>query len=428
MGFNEPEQAVMERTTMGFHLALASDQVSTLFPEKPTAFKSYEDVVEKLVPYHIWQVCDEELDGQGNETEVERRQREEEEEKAAQAIVSRMRNIQNHLMRGRLRDGSKPSPTVDLISLIRESTSVLRDEVSNIQRDYRRLNAERDTIEIAAKKREEQAAYQRGIEAISRNNAERARVHQAKEAAAAKEAQAKQAAAKASPAVTTKIPAKATPKSQSPSTTASPHHSTPTPTRGRGRPRGGGGLREQAMTHVAQSKTATPSTSRQSPISATASPSPGPASPAAAPASAAQTYSAPSPSGSPAPSPAASGSSKPKSIQGEDPANVLGGEMLKGPVNISFPITSIPDLLKAGILSREANPAVKPPAHIGVQHDDPNYALVSLDLRKFSPVQLVALSKILKIPDPRKANASTNGSSAGTSDAPSASGSASGAS
>ena len=78
MGFNEPEQAVMERTTMGFHLALASDQVSTLFPEKPTAFKSFEDVVEKLVPYHIWQVCDEELDGQDDETEVERKEREEE--------------------------------------------------------------------------------------------------------------------------------------------------------------------------------------------------------------------------------------------------------------------------------------------------------------------------------------------------------------
>ena len=34
--------------------------------------------MEKLVPYHIWQVCDEELDGQGDESEVERRQREEE--------------------------------------------------------------------------------------------------------------------------------------------------------------------------------------------------------------------------------------------------------------------------------------------------------------------------------------------------------------
>ena len=74
MGFNAPEQAVMERTTMGYHLALASDQVSTLFPEKPSAFKSYEEVVEKLVPYHIWQVCDEELDGQESENETKRRQ------------------------------------------------------------------------------------------------------------------------------------------------------------------------------------------------------------------------------------------------------------------------------------------------------------------------------------------------------------------
>jgi hypothetical protein len=75
MGFNEPEQAVMERTTMGFHLALASDQVSTLYPEKPSAFKSYEDVVEKLVPYHIWQVCDEELDGQDDDKNKQREER-----------------------------------------------------------------------------------------------------------------------------------------------------------------------------------------------------------------------------------------------------------------------------------------------------------------------------------------------------------------
>jgi hypothetical protein len=114
------------------------------------------------------------------------------------------------------------------------------------------------------------------------------------------------------------------------------------------------------MTHVAQSKTATPSTSRQSPISATASPSPGPASPAAAPASAAQTSSAPSPSGSPAPSPAASGSSKPKSIQGEDPANVLGGEMLKGPVNISFPMyVSLMPQYKADPLERRSPTSLK---------------------------------------------------------------------
>lgn len=74
MGFNDAEQASMERTTMGFHLALAQDQVSTLYPEPPTPFESYEDVVHKLVPYHIWQTCDEELEGQ-EESEKKRNQR-----------------------------------------------------------------------------------------------------------------------------------------------------------------------------------------------------------------------------------------------------------------------------------------------------------------------------------------------------------------
>jgi hypothetical protein len=74
MGFNEDEQASMERTTIGFHLALAQDQVSTLYPDPPTRFTSYEDVVERLLPYHVWQICDEELEGQ----DVSPRKKEEE--------------------------------------------------------------------------------------------------------------------------------------------------------------------------------------------------------------------------------------------------------------------------------------------------------------------------------------------------------------
>jgi hypothetical protein len=75
MGFNEAEQASMERTTIGFHLALAQDQVSTLYPDPPTAFESYEDVVQRLVPYHIWQTCDEELEGQEGESEEKRKEK-----------------------------------------------------------------------------------------------------------------------------------------------------------------------------------------------------------------------------------------------------------------------------------------------------------------------------------------------------------------
>jgi hypothetical protein len=38
------------------------DQQSTLYPPAPTPFASYGDVVDRLLPYHIWQIHDEELD------------------------------------------------------------------------------------------------------------------------------------------------------------------------------------------------------------------------------------------------------------------------------------------------------------------------------------------------------------------------------
>lgn len=63
LGYNETEQDSLERTTTAFHYALAQDQLATLFPEHPNEFTSYEDVVHRLVPYHIWQTCDEELEG-----------------------------------------------------------------------------------------------------------------------------------------------------------------------------------------------------------------------------------------------------------------------------------------------------------------------------------------------------------------------------
>ena len=45
---------------------MLQDQQSTLFPDPPTAFASYEDVIQRLLPYHIWQMYDEEMDGADN--------------------------------------------------------------------------------------------------------------------------------------------------------------------------------------------------------------------------------------------------------------------------------------------------------------------------------------------------------------------------
>lgn len=54
-------------TSRSLQLALLQDHISTLYPTRPTPFTSFHDVVEKLVPYHIWQIHDEELAGSGKE-------------------------------------------------------------------------------------------------------------------------------------------------------------------------------------------------------------------------------------------------------------------------------------------------------------------------------------------------------------------------
>ena len=55
------------------HLALLQDQQITLFPPPPTAFSSIADVVDRLLPYHIWQIHDEELEGEKKGTKREMR-------------------------------------------------------------------------------------------------------------------------------------------------------------------------------------------------------------------------------------------------------------------------------------------------------------------------------------------------------------------
>jgi len=65
------------------------DQQSTLFPPPPTAFESFPDVVDRLLPYHVWQIHDEDLEGQdkGKGKKREAKGRSEDTETAAPAIL-----------------------------------------------------------------------------------------------------------------------------------------------------------------------------------------------------------------------------------------------------------------------------------------------------------------------------------------------------
>lgn len=59
-------------------MALLQDQIDVLYPAAPTAFTSAEDAIQRLLPYHIYQLWDAELDKTGHdeppESIAERRQ------------------------------------------------------------------------------------------------------------------------------------------------------------------------------------------------------------------------------------------------------------------------------------------------------------------------------------------------------------------
>lgn len=67
----------MGRADKRHHMAMLQDQVDVLYPAPPTAFTSYTDAVERLLPYHIYQIHESELEGQeGNSgAEAKRKQR-----------------------------------------------------------------------------------------------------------------------------------------------------------------------------------------------------------------------------------------------------------------------------------------------------------------------------------------------------------------
>ena len=59
-----------------YHMAMAQDQLEVLYPPPPSTFTSHQNAVERLLPYHIYQIHESELEGQeGSASEAKRERR-----------------------------------------------------------------------------------------------------------------------------------------------------------------------------------------------------------------------------------------------------------------------------------------------------------------------------------------------------------------
>ncbi|WWC91050.1 uncharacterized protein L201_005991 [Kwoniella dendrophila CBS 6074] len=143
MGYNEEEIELLEEECTNLHLALLLDQTSTLYPEPiPKKFNTYEDVVDNLLPWHVWQIHDEELEGQNQS-----KQQEIYEIKQAEELVNRIKNVKNRFGKIRRKEADHPSNLPTLISIYQQSNQIDKEEISNLQGILKPLNHEWTIIE-----------------------------------------------------------------------------------------------------------------------------------------------------------------------------------------------------------------------------------------------------------------------------------------
>ncbi|WWD21181.1 hypothetical protein CI109_105665 [Kwoniella shandongensis] len=407
MGYEEEEMSWLMGECTSLHLALLLDQTSTLYPTPPTAFGSYEDAVDRLLPYHVWQVHDEEL-------ESWKKGDKEAEIKEAEELVGRIRGIQERFVKARRKEADHPSPLPSLISILNSSTAIVREELTALQATLKPIQAEWNVIETEQKRIQDE---KRRIEEVKRRTEEAKRKELLEEEERKRVAKMATEAAKVvvpppAPApAPVPVPAPAAAPMPRPMpvpvTPTVPRVTTPTATtttiptpvsatpggdgasergrpRGRPRGRGRGGLREAVITHTTGQGPATPA----GPASTTGI---APSTPAAAP---------PRP---PLPASTAVGTPTPPASHGGHigtSGNATGTSTgtAQGPVNITVNVSIIPQLVTLGLLQVPPNPAApKTPATVLRTSDDKKSVVLSINLSACSKTQLLGLAKVLNV-------------------------------
>ncbi|BEI96674.1 hypothetical protein CcaverHIS631_0202630 [Cutaneotrichosporon cavernicola] len=259
-GYTAAEVAEVEARAAAIDLAVALDQQDTLFADQ-TRFTGFEDAVNRLLPWHIWQVPEDEL--------VPSQQRDKEDLALASEQVANLVDI-------RRRFAKHPSDLPSLIYMLRESTAEVRDELAVVQASLKVAKGKHE-LQLAEERRVREAAAAK--ERARMEELERQRRNQfLAQAQAQARQQAAQAAARPPLPATAPVPAvptvpahtavsstapSVTPVAVGPTPVAPAATPTPTPTasttpmapvrgRPRGRPRGSGrgGTRQPATSHA----------------------------------------------------------------------------------------------------------------------------------------------------------------------------------
>ncbi|KAL7421008.1 hypothetical protein Q5752_003892 [Cryptotrichosporon argae] len=360
-----------------YALALSLDQATTLYPPVPAAFASLDDAVDSLVPYHIWQIADEELDGSERKDEQER--------KAAEELVARVEKIKTRFTRLRQRPGHHPAPLPDLIALINASAVSLRDELQTVQSSLRLARAQWSAIEETRRRAADRAREdeRRQSEAVwrareARERAERAeRAERERRDKADKERERERERADRARAENEKEKEKekerekerqraAAVKKEAKDSDGADKGEPATRGRPRGRPRGRGrgGASQPATTHADVKAQST----------------------------AGQASAAPAPT---APAPLATAGPAPASVE-PGQAAAADAKATKR-INVSIPASAVRELMAIKIVHLPPEPGQKPPGMLVRASEDKKTIVLNVDIAECTPQQLKVLARVLNV-------------------------------
>ncbi|KAF8210341.1 hypothetical protein K438DRAFT_1959622 [Mycena galopus ATCC 62051] len=149
------EEEITKRIAAGVAARLAQDRALALTPDTETPFSDTLDVVNRLLPYHVFQQPKEDLDRKGKR-KADDLEAEIEETKFALECFKRKRKLEERFRQIRTRSGKRPAPDDQAVALAQAVLESDRAETQLLNNEIRAARADLDKIE-----REKRAATAR---------------------------------------------------------------------------------------------------------------------------------------------------------------------------------------------------------------------------------------------------------------------------
>ncbi|KAJ7045581.1 hypothetical protein C8F04DRAFT_1334014 [Mycena alexandri] len=140
------EEEVIKRTAARVNARLAQDHSAVLNPDTDTPFSDATDVVNRLLPYHVFQQPREDLDRKGKR-KADDVAAEIEDTKFALECFKRKRSLEQRFRRIRTRSGKRPAPDEQAVALAQAVLEAERSETTLLNNEIRSSRAELDKIE-----------------------------------------------------------------------------------------------------------------------------------------------------------------------------------------------------------------------------------------------------------------------------------------